>query len=125
MLREAFPMRSQDAESDAQIEMFSRVGVPKEIISDQGSIFMSALISELCKCLRYRKFQLTLSSLSKRVSRKIQWYSEKGLKHLLYLNRQNGMITYHMCYLLIEKSQIRQQVSLPLNFFMLGMYEDL
>ena len=51
-------MRNQDAESvaNALIEMFSRVGVPKEIISDQGSNFMSALISELCKMLKVQKF---------------------------------------------------------------------
>ena len=43
-------MRSQDAESvaNALIEMFSRVGVRTEIISDQGRNFMSVLISELC-----------------------------------------------------------------------------
>ena len=47
--QEAFPMRSQDSESvaNALMEMFSRVGVPKEIISDQVSSSMSALISEL------------------------------------------------------------------------------
>ena len=38
--QEAFPMRSQDSEinANALMEMCSRVGVPKEIISGQGSI---------------------------------------------------------------------------------------
>ena len=58
---EAFPMRNQDAESvaNALIKVFSRVGVPKEIISDQGSNFVSALISELCKMLKVQKISTT------------------------------------------------------------------
>lgn len=58
---EAFPMKNQDAESvaNALIEMFSRVGFPKEILSDQGTNFMSSLISELCKMLKVRKLSTT------------------------------------------------------------------
>ena len=54
-------MRNQDAESvaNALIKVFSRVGVPKEIISDQGSNFVSALISELCKMLKVQKISTT------------------------------------------------------------------
>ena len=53
-------MRNQDAESIANAlkKVFSRVGVPKEIISDQESNLMSALISELCKMLKVQRFQL-------------------------------------------------------------------
>ena len=118
---EAFPMRSQDAESvaNALIEMFSRVGVRTEIISDQGRNFMSVLISELCKMPKVQKISTTPIILKQTFNGtlKKRWKA--------YLNRQNGIITYHMCYLLIEKYQTRQQVSLPSNFFMLGMYEDL
>lgn len=58
---DAFPMKNQDAESvaNALIEMFSRVGFPKEILSDQGTNFMSSLISELCKMLKVRKMSTT------------------------------------------------------------------
>ena len=58
---EAFPMRSQDDESvaNALIEMFSRVGVRTEIISDQGRNFMSVLISELCKMPKVQKISTT------------------------------------------------------------------
>ena len=98
-------MRSRVA--NALIEMFSRLGVPKEIISDQRSNFMSTLISELFKMLKVQKISIFhLSSSSKQVSGKIQWCSEKDV--LLFMNRQNGMITYHLCFVLIEKSQTRQ-----------------
>ncbi|XP_065921959.1 uncharacterized protein [Magallana gigas] len=58
---EAFPMKNQDAESvaNALIEMLSSVGFPKEILSDQGTNFMSSLISELCKMLKVRKLSTT------------------------------------------------------------------
>ncbi|XP_062585038.1 uncharacterized protein LOC134246689 [Saccostrea cucullata] len=58
---EAFPMKTQDAESvaNALMEMFSRVGFPKEILSDQGTNFMSSLISNLCKMLKVRKLSTT------------------------------------------------------------------
>ena len=50
---EAFPLRSIDAEHVAEqlTQFFSRVGVPKEILTDQGSNFTSKLLAELYKLL--------------------------------------------------------------------------
>lgn len=58
---EAIPLRSQEAEvvAEAMVEVFSRVGVPKEILSDQGTNFMSSLMSELCRLLSIRKLSTT------------------------------------------------------------------
>ncbi|XP_065939370.1 uncharacterized protein [Magallana gigas] len=58
---EAIPLRSQDAEvvAEAMMEVFTRLGVPKEILSDQGTNFMSSLITELCKLLSIRKLNTT------------------------------------------------------------------
>ncbi|XP_065928583.1 uncharacterized protein [Magallana gigas] len=58
---EAIPLRSQDAEvvAEAMMEVFTRRGVPKEILSDQGTNFMSSLITELCKLLSIRKLNNT------------------------------------------------------------------
>lgn len=58
---EAFPMKNQDAESvaNALIEMFSRVGFSKEILSDQRTNFMSSRLSELNKMLKVRKLSTT------------------------------------------------------------------
>ena len=47
---EAYSLKSIDSEtvSNAMIETFSRVGIPGEILTDQGANFMSSLISQLC-----------------------------------------------------------------------------
>jgi transposase InsO family protein len=39
--------------------MFSRVGVPKELLTDQGSNFMSDLIKQVCKLLKINKLCTT------------------------------------------------------------------
>jgi len=49
---EAVPLKDIQAETvaEALVNMFTRVGVPKEILSDQGSQFLSAVIK---KCVDY------------------------------------------------------------------------
>lgn len=58
---EGFPLKNQEAETVANtlIELFSRVGVPNEILSDQGTNFMSVLVTELCKLLKVRNLITT------------------------------------------------------------------
>ena len=58
---EAVPLKTQDAETVANVlfGIFSRVGIPTEILSDQGSNFMSELISELCRLLKIRRLSTT------------------------------------------------------------------
>ena len=58
---EAVPLRSQTAEkvADALVSIFSRVGIPQEISSDQGSNFMSRLMKELCDLLQIRQVTTT------------------------------------------------------------------
>ena len=50
---EAIPLRSIDAEHIAEelVKVFSRVGVPKEILTDQGSNFTSQLLAEVYRLL--------------------------------------------------------------------------
>ena len=50
---EAIPLRSTDAIHVAEelIKVFARVGVPKEILTDQGSNFTSQLLAELYRLL--------------------------------------------------------------------------
>lgn len=50
---EAIPLKSIDAEHIAEqlISVFSRVGVPREILMDQGSNFTSQLLAELYRLL--------------------------------------------------------------------------
>jgi transposase InsO family protein len=46
---EAVPLRSIDAEHVAEelVNLFSRVGIPKEILTDQGTNFTSQLLAEV------------------------------------------------------------------------------
>ena len=50
---EAIPLRTIDAEVIAQelMKIFARVGIPKEILTDQGSNFQSQLLAELYRLL--------------------------------------------------------------------------
>ena len=53
---EAFALKSVDAEhvAEALMTMFSRVGVPKEILTDQGTNFTSKLLAELYRLLQVK-----------------------------------------------------------------------
>ena len=54
---EAKPLKNQEAEivANALISLFSKVGIPREILTDQGSNFMSELIQEVCRLLKISK----------------------------------------------------------------------
>ncbi|XP_072182290.1 uncharacterized protein [Diadema setosum] len=56
---EAIPLRSTNADkiADELIKLFSRVGVPQEILTDQGSNFMSKLMVQVCESLGIRKIR--------------------------------------------------------------------
>ena len=51
---EAIPLRSVDAEhiADELIKVFARVGIPEEILTDQGTNFTSKLLQELYQLLK-------------------------------------------------------------------------
>ena len=53
---EAVPLKSIDAEHIAEelVKMFARVGIPKEILTDQGSNFTSQLLAELYRLLHVK-----------------------------------------------------------------------
>lgn len=50
---DAVPLKRVDAESvaEALVEIFSRIGIPQELLTDQGSVFTGKLTKELCKLL--------------------------------------------------------------------------
>ena len=56
---EAVALRSIDAEhiAEALVQIFSRVGVPEEILTDQGTHFMSQLLAEVYKLLRMKSIR--------------------------------------------------------------------
>ena len=58
---EAVPLRTIDAENIAEelIKFFSRVGIPKEILTDQGSNFVSQLLTEIYRLLHIHPIRTT------------------------------------------------------------------
>jgi len=58
---EAVPLKDIQAETvaEALVNMFTRVGVPKEILSDQGSQFLSAVMKEVCILLSLKQLVTT------------------------------------------------------------------
>ncbi len=58
---EAIPMKSIDAEHVAEelVGIFSRVGIPREILTDQGTNFTSQLLTELYRLLHVRPIKTT------------------------------------------------------------------
>ena len=44
-----------EAVAEALVSIFSRVGVPKEILTDMGSQFMSALMKEVSRLLSFKQ----------------------------------------------------------------------
>ena len=59
---EAIPLRSTTSKTiaDALIQCFSRVGIPDEIVSDQGSNFMSELMAQLYDQLGITKIKTSV-----------------------------------------------------------------
>jgi len=58
---EAVPLKDIQAETVAEtlVNMFTRVGVPTEILSDQGSRFLSAVMKEMCRLLSLKELVTT------------------------------------------------------------------
>ena len=59
---EAVPLRSITARAVAQgmLEVFSRTGIPLQLLTDQGSQFVGSLVTHLCKALHIDKIKTTL-----------------------------------------------------------------
>ena len=59
---EAIPLRVANAKAVAKelFLLFSRVGIAKEILTDQGSCFMSRLVKEMCKLLKVHQIRTSV-----------------------------------------------------------------
>ena len=60
---EAIPLKRVDVEpvAEGMIEVFSRTGIPRELLTDQGSVFTGKLMKELCSALGITLKNLTIS----------------------------------------------------------------
>ena len=103
---EAIPLRTTNAKTvaEALIQYFSRVGIPDEIVSDQGSNFMSKLLAQLYDQLGVTKiktsvyhpeanglverFNGTLKGMLKKFVRERVQIWDKYLPYLLFAYRE-------------------------------------
>ena len=104
--REAIPLRSTDAVHVAEelVQMFTRVGVPQEILTDQGSNFTSQLLVELYHLLHIHpirtspyhpqtdglveRFNQTLKSMLRKAATNEGKDWDKLVPYLLYAYRE-------------------------------------
>ena len=58
---EAQPLKDIRTETvaEALVNMFARVGIPREILSDQGSQFISSVMKEVCRLLSVKQMVTT------------------------------------------------------------------
>ena len=103
---EAIPLSSIDAEHVAEelIQVFSRVGVPREILTDQGSNFTSRLLAELYRLLHIHpirtspyhpqtdrlveRFNQTLKNMLKKTATEGGKNWDKMIPYLLFAYRE-------------------------------------
>ena len=59
---EAIPLRTMATKGIARelVLMFTRVGIPEEILTDQGTPFMSRLMRDMCKLLRVKQLRTSV-----------------------------------------------------------------
>ena len=118
---EAVPLRNITAPKVAEvlIDLFSRHGVPEEILTDQGTNFTSALLGELyrligVKALRTSPYHPQTDGLVERFNCTLKSMLRKTLE-----GEKRARACYCMCYLLTEKS-----LKLPLDFPLLNYSMD-
>ena len=103
---EAVPLRTINAENIAEelVKFFSRVGIPKEILTDQGSNFVSQLLTEIYRLLHIHpirttpyhpqtdglveRFNKTLKSLLRKAAVDVGKDWDKLLTYLLFAYRE-------------------------------------
>ena len=114
---EAVALRSIDAETIAEelVTIFSRVGIPQEILTDQGANFTSHLLTELYRMLHVRPIRTT--PYHPQTDGLVERFNQT-LKHMLRKSvgkeGTNGILCCRTFYLHIGRYPSPRQVSLPL-----------
>ena len=108
------------------ITLFAQYGVPKEILTDQGTNFTSQLLQILYKLLgvkpiRTKPYHPQMDGLVERFNKTLKDLLRKSYKE----KDESGKNIYPMFYLLIVKYRRNQQDSVHLNSSLDEMFEDL
>ncbi|KAL5497407.1 hypothetical protein EMCRGX_G013874 [Ephydatia muelleri] len=91
---EAVPVKAIDAEHIAEelVKIFARVGIPEEILTDQGSNFTSQLLAEMYQLLHtdglVERFNKTLKDMLQKVAADDEANWDKRVPYLLFAYRE-------------------------------------
>ena len=118
---EVVPLKGTETErvAEALVSMFSRVGVPREILTDLGTQFTSGLMKEVSRLLSMK--QLTTTPYHPQCNGLVEKFNgtlKTMLKKTVQRDQRTGTVTLTLCYLLIERQDRKVWDFHPLNFFM-------
>ena len=82
---EAVPLKNIDTETVAEtlLDMYSRVGVPKEVLSDLGTQFTSDCMKEVSRTVHQVTYDSPLPSRLQRISGEIQWNLKTDVEEVM------------------------------------------
>jgi len=97
---ETVPLKDVQAESvsEAVVNMFTMVGIPKEILSDQASQFLSAVMKEMCILFKTISHNAIPPNLQW-PKRQILWYIEENVETRVLRNQMIGINMLDHCCL--------------------------
>ena len=139
---EAIPLKRVDTETvlDAMVEIFSRHGLPKIILTDQGSVFMSKLTSQLWETLGVHKVRTSpyhpqsdgalerwhacLKGMLKRSDANLRYW-DRHLKYLLFAYRDTPhCVTGFSPFTLLFGRNVKGPLDLLRHSWLEGESED-
>ena len=139
---EAIPLRRVDNHTvlDAMMEVFSRYGLPKVILTDQGSVFTSKLTRHMCKIFEVHKVRTSpyhpqsdgalerwhacLKGMLKRAEIDLKCW-DKQLKYMLFAYRDTPhCVTGFSPFYLMYGRDIRGPLEFFKNSWIEGSEED-
>ena len=117
---EAIPIRQTDSKTIAQalIGLFSRVGIPREILTDCGANLTGKLMSDICRLMDIK--QLKTSPYHPQTDGMLERFERRYTSSM-----GNGTKRSHMCFSHIGRCPVSRQVSIPLSCCTAALYEVL
>ncbi len=112
---EAFPMKSTTSKDVVEplMEMFSRTGIPEEILTDRGSNFISALMQEFYKLMDIRSIKT--SAYHPQTDGMVERFNGTPSEDSSKSMGDTGTRHSHTSCLLIERLLTQRLDSLPLS----------
>ena len=125
---EAIPLKSISTEAiaEALVDIYSRLGVPEEVLSDMSTQFVSECMKEVSRLLRIRQLTTTpYHPMCNGLVEKFNGTLKTMLRRLCTEHLNSGIDTSMHCYSLIERSLRSLLIFPPSSCYMGGLYEVL